>query len=120
MFEIMKDPSPNSCLRKAFLSAERFLIRGERCLSYHNESPRDLPIWIDPSWHIKAHPRKIIFNDTSSKIYELCSGKLTVAEIISQLRQSVEMLPPEPFFTKQVVEVLKELDERMLVIFSSL
>lgn len=69
---------------------------------------------------VKAHPRKIIFNEMSAKIYELCSGKLTVEEIIKVLRQTIEVLPPEPYLTEQVIEVLREMGVRFLVIFSDL
>ena len=32
---------------------DRFLLRAERCLVFHNEKPADVPFatWIDPSWH---------------------------------------------------------------------
>jgi epoxyqueuosine reductase len=32
---------------------DRFLLRGERCIVFHNERPADVPFpaWIDPSWH---------------------------------------------------------------------
>lgn len=30
---------------------ERFLLRAERCLTYHNESLKDVPGWIQSSWH---------------------------------------------------------------------
>jgi epoxyqueuosine reductase len=30
---------------------ERFLLRAERCLTFHNESLRDFPGWIQSSWH---------------------------------------------------------------------
>jgi epoxyqueuosine reductase len=30
---------------------DRFLLRAERCLTFHNERSVDLPSWIDPSWH---------------------------------------------------------------------
>jgi epoxyqueuosine reductase len=35
------------------ISSERFLIRAERCIVYHNEQPGNVPFaeWIDPSWH---------------------------------------------------------------------
>lgn len=35
------------------LTAERILIRGERCLTFHNYRPGHIPFptWIDPSWH---------------------------------------------------------------------
>jgi epoxyqueuosine reductase len=29
----------------------RFLLRAERCLTYHNESPRPFPEWIEGTWH---------------------------------------------------------------------
>ncbi len=30
---------------------DRFLLRAELCLTFHNERARDFPDWIDPSWH---------------------------------------------------------------------
>ena len=35
------------------ISQERFLLRGERCLTYHNEKKGSIPFpdWIKPSWH---------------------------------------------------------------------
>ena len=35
------------------ITEERFLLRAERCLSFHNEKPSDIPFasWINPSWH---------------------------------------------------------------------
>ena len=38
------------CPTKA-ITEDRFLLRAERCLTYHNEAARDFPSWIDPSWH---------------------------------------------------------------------
>lgn len=37
----------------AAIPADRFLLRAERCLSFHNERPASVPFpsWIDPSWH---------------------------------------------------------------------
>jgi epoxyqueuosine reductase len=43
-----------ACLRlcpTGAISNDRFLIRAERCLTYHNEAAVDFPGWIDPSWH---------------------------------------------------------------------
>ncbi len=35
------------------ISAERFLLHAERCLTFHNERPaaHAFPDWIDPTWH---------------------------------------------------------------------
>lgn len=35
------------------ISSDRFLLRAERCISYHNEKKGDIPFasWIDASWH---------------------------------------------------------------------
>jgi epoxyqueuosine reductase len=35
------------------ISSERFLLRAERCISYHNEKKGDVPFpeWMDTSWH---------------------------------------------------------------------
>jgi epoxyqueuosine reductase len=43
-----------ACLRlcpTGAIADDRFLIRAERCLTYHNEAASDFPDWIDPSWH---------------------------------------------------------------------
>lgn len=36
---------PTGCIR-----AETFLVRGEKCLTFHSESNRSLPDWVDPAW----------------------------------------------------------------------
>lgn len=33
------------------ITKERFLIRGERCITFHNERAAEFPGWIDPAWH---------------------------------------------------------------------
>ncbi len=35
------------------ITADRFLVRAERCLTFHNERCNDIdfPDWIDPAWH---------------------------------------------------------------------
>ncbi len=35
------------------IAEDRFLLHAERCLSFHNEKPADVPFpaWIDPAWH---------------------------------------------------------------------
>jgi epoxyqueuosine reductase len=45
-----------ACLRNCpsgAITPERFLLRAERCITLHNEKPRDVPFpaWLDPSWH---------------------------------------------------------------------
>jgi epoxyqueuosine reductase len=34
-------------------TSERFLLHAERCITFHNEKPGDVPFpaWMDPSWH---------------------------------------------------------------------
>ena len=42
------------CLRNCptgCLAADRFLARGERCVSFHNEDAAPLPGWIEREWH---------------------------------------------------------------------
>ena len=46
----------SACLRKCptgAISAERFLLHAERCITYLNEKPANFPFpsWVDPSWH---------------------------------------------------------------------
>ncbi len=33
------------------LTSDRFLLRGERCITFHNERKGTFPEWIRPSWH---------------------------------------------------------------------
>jgi len=33
------------------INADRFLLHGERCLTFHNERRGEFPPWIKPSWH---------------------------------------------------------------------
>ena len=35
------------------ISSDRFLLHAERCITFHNEMPGNVPFaaWIDPSWH---------------------------------------------------------------------
>jgi len=33
------------------ITADRFLLHAEQCLTYHNEAAGDFPDWIDSSWH---------------------------------------------------------------------
>lgn len=54
MMEMCKECS--ACIRKCPTGAiptDRFLLRAERCLTFHNEHPREVPFpkWIDPKWH---------------------------------------------------------------------
>jgi epoxyqueuosine reductase len=43
-----------TCLRHCptgAIAEDRFLLRAERCLTYHNEAADDFPGWIHPAWH---------------------------------------------------------------------
>ncbi len=45
-----------ACLRECptgAITSDRFLLHAERCLTFHNEKPTDVPFapWIDASWH---------------------------------------------------------------------
>jgi epoxyqueuosine reductase len=33
------------------IASDRFLIRAERCITFHNERPSEFPAWIEPRWH---------------------------------------------------------------------
>ena len=54
MMETCEDCSAclNNCPTGA-ISSERFLLHAERCITYHNEKPVNIPFpqWINPSWH---------------------------------------------------------------------
>lgn len=43
-----------ACLRSCptgAIAADRFLVRAERCITFHNERLGEFPAWINPSWH---------------------------------------------------------------------
>jgi epoxyqueuosine reductase len=45
-----------ACLRRCpagAITAERFLLHAERCITFHNEKPAAVPFpaWMDPAWH---------------------------------------------------------------------
>lgn len=33
------------------ISSDRFLLRAERCITFHNEGQGEFPLWLEPSWH---------------------------------------------------------------------
>jgi epoxyqueuosine reductase len=46
----------SACLRHCpagAITSERFLLHAERCITFHNEKPVDVPFpaWMDPDWH---------------------------------------------------------------------
>lgn len=46
----------SACIRNCptgAISAERFLLHAERCITFHNEEPGGIPFpaWLEPSWH---------------------------------------------------------------------
>jgi epoxyqueuosine reductase len=109
MMDLCKECS--ACVRKCPTGAipkDEFLLRAERCLTFHNEHPVDVPFpnWIDPSWHNclvgclhcqKVCPanEKVInwiepgpfFNETETKL--LLSGT-TVENLPQETRSKVE------------------------------
>jgi epoxyqueuosine reductase len=43
-----------ACVKKCpsgAIPTDRFLLRAEKCITFHNESEAPFPDWIDPSWH---------------------------------------------------------------------
>ena len=109
MMDLCKECS--ACVRNCPTGAiltDRFLLRVEYCLTFHNEHPADVPFpdWIDPSWHNclvgcmhcqKVCPanKKVInwvepgptFNEEETKL--LVSGK-NVDELPEETRKKVE------------------------------
>jgi len=53
--EMMEACEACSACRKACptgaIPSDRFLLRAERCLTFHNERTAAFPAWIDPGWH---------------------------------------------------------------------
>jgi epoxyqueuosine reductase len=44
----------SACIKKCpsgAITSNRFLLHAEKCITYHNESEKPFPKWIDPSWH---------------------------------------------------------------------
>ena len=76
---------------------------------------------IDTSFAILAHPKGTIrFNDMAGKIFELCSGKYRLREIIQTIRENEQNLPPEPYFSRQVMDSIKDMHKRYLIAYSDL
>jgi len=76
---------------------------------------------IDNKFAILAHPQgSIVFNDMAGTIFELCSGKYRLREIIKIIRDKDKNLPPEPYFSQQVVSLIKDMKKRYLLIYSDL
>lgn len=69
-------------------------------------------------YKINNHPHQVLLNDIAGKIYELCSGKVSVKEMVAILRTREENLPPEPYFTEQVIETLKMFEDQFLIVFA--
>lgn len=40
----------HSCPTETIM-ADRFLVRAERCITFHNERANEFPAWMEPSWH---------------------------------------------------------------------
>lgn len=76
---------------------------------------------IDQRFAVSAHPQgSIILNEMASKVYELCSGKYRLREIIALLRAGDNNLPPEPYFSEQVFSLVKDMRRRYLLFYSDL
>lgn len=66
---------------------------------------------------IKDYPQQVTLNQIGGEIFVLCSGKLSVQEIIDLLYKKTDFLPPYPDFEKQVIEFLVELSKGFLIVF---
>jgi epoxyqueuosine reductase len=82
-----------ACLRHCptgAITAGRFLLRAERCLTFHNERPGDMafPAWIDRSWH-----RCLV-------------GCMRCQLICPQNRDFVEWIEDGPVFSQEETAVL--------------
>jgi anaerobic magnesium-protoporphyrin IX monomethyl ester cyclase len=76
---------------------------------------------IDRQLAVLAHPQgAIVFNDMAGKIYELCSGKYSIREIIHTIRSTDKNIPPEPYFSEQVLSLIKDLKKRYLLTYADL
>jgi len=70
---------------------------------------------------VTAHPQgPIVLNEMAGEIYELCSGKYRLSEILAFIRACKNNLPPEPFYTKQVIDLIKELRRRFLIYYADI
>ncbi len=70
---------------------------------------------------ILEHPQgTIILNDMAGKIFELCSGKYRLKEIIENIQSADKNIPQEPYFSKHVLSLIKDMKKRYLLIYSDL
>jgi epoxyqueuosine reductase len=95
------------------IGAERFLIRAERCLTFHNERTADFPAWIDPSWHhcligcMACQDSCPINRKVTAEVED--SVRFTSDETLLLLRgESLEGLPPVKLSALKEFEFLKD------------
>jgi hypothetical protein len=68
--------------------------------------------------NIAGGPTALKLNDFGTRVYALCSGKLTATEIIEQLSgEATDALPPKDELAKDVIDFLRELDRAYAVVF---
>jgi epoxyqueuosine reductase len=85
----------SACLRSCptgAINSDRFLLRAERCITFHNEHPNDIafPKWIDPSWH------------------NCLVGCLQCQHVCPQNKDVLQQIEAGPQFTEEETELLLE------------
>jgi len=99
------------------ITKDRFLIRAEICLTFHNEHTEPFPEWIDPSWHNSLigcmHCQDVCPADTPFRNWVEDTGVFTETETALLLTGTVaEDLPEE---TRDKLARLSFLDDAVIV-----
>jgi epoxyqueuosine reductase len=97
--------SCRACLRhcpSGAITTERFLLRAERCIVFHNEQPGEVPFpaWLDASWHnclVGCMHCQTICPENSEVLGWIEDGAEFSAEETARLvgGASLDQLPPE-------------------------
>lgn len=83
----------SACVRKCPTGAiptDRFLLRAEKCITYHNEQPGEIPFpdWIDPLWH------------------NCLVGCLQCQKVCPANKQAKDWIEPGPIFNEKETKLL--------------
>ncbi|UCF92849.1 MAG: hypothetical protein JSW39_01445 [Desulfobacterales bacterium] len=107
-----------ACLRACptgAIAPDRFLLHGERCLTFHNERPGAFPAWIHPGWHNclvgclfcqKACP-------VDKDLLKMVEARAAFAEVETASLLSVtagEKIPPETRAKLAQLDIIEYLD----------
>ena len=97
------------------ITADRFLLHGERCLTFHNERRGAFPPWIKPSWH----------NCLVGCLYcqKACPVNKDVPKLIVEgpvfSEEETDFILQDRFQKKKTLDVIKKLENLDIIEYSA-